>query len=341
METTTPSQPWADNASFRMIDVGAKATTQRRAIAQGSIELAADAFTALRDRKNPKGDVLALAEVAGIMAAKRTADTIPLCHPLPLESVRLHFELNEITRSVTVHCEARTTAKTGVEMEALAGVNGALLTIYDLSKAVNPELTISNIRLNLKEGGKSGLWRHPADVGASAAAESVRPSTPRDLDQVTAAVLTISDRVSSGVAEDRSGPILTEILTSRGVRLVGHLCVSDNVEKIQSAVMKLIREDRAELVVTTGGTGLSPRDVTPEALEKIWNRKIDGFGELLRSSGSRHISTAWLSRSLGCVIDRTLVIALPGSHKAVSEGLEALLPLIPHALHTLRGGGHA
>lgn len=163
METTKASPSWGDNASFRMIDVGEKPATRRRAIAQGSILLSREAFTALRDQKNPKGNVLALAEVAGIQAAKKTADLIPLCHPLPLSSVRFEFKLDEERSTVTTFCEARATASTGVEMEALAGVNGALLTIYDLSKAVNPELTISEIRLNLKEGGKSGIWTHPLD----------------------------------------------------------------------------------------------------------------------------------------------------------------------------------
>lgn len=164
MVTTTVSQPWGDNSSFRMIDVGGKPATRRRAIAQGKIILSKEAFEALRDHKNPKGNVLALAEVAGIQAAKKTADLIPLCHPLPLTSVRFEFKLNEVEHTVMVFCEAKATASTGVEMEALAGINGALLTIYDLSKAVNPTLTISDIRLNLKEGGKSGVWHHPEDM---------------------------------------------------------------------------------------------------------------------------------------------------------------------------------
>ncbi len=161
METITASQPWGANSSFRMIDVGHKPATLRRAVAQGVIHLSTEAFVALRDHKNPKGHVLAMAEVAGIQAAKKTADLLPLCHPLPLTSVRFEFRLDEKQMTVTVYCEARATASTGVEMEALVGINGALLTIYDLSKAVNPDLRISDIRLNLKEGGKSGHWVHP------------------------------------------------------------------------------------------------------------------------------------------------------------------------------------
>ena len=140
------SQQSAVDSVFRMIDVGAKQPTRRRAVAQGTIHLGERAFQAVRRGTNPKGDVLALAEVAGIMATKRTADPIPLCHPLPLDSVRVHCDLDEAKLAVTVSCEAATVAKTGVEMEALCGVNGALLAIYDLSKAVDPVLSISDIR---------------------------------------------------------------------------------------------------------------------------------------------------------------------------------------------------
>ena len=150
-----------------------------------------------------------MAEVAGIMAAKKTADSLPLCHPLPLQSVRLSFELNDSDRSILVLCEAITSAQTGVEMEALAGVNGALLAIYDLSKAVDPTITLCDIRLDFKEGGKSGVWRHPdfqaTAPDALAASHAAVPKT-KILDGVCAAVLTISDRTFAGESEDRSGP---------------------------------------------------------------------------------------------------------------------------------------
>jgi cyclic pyranopterin phosphate synthase len=151
----------AEQERFHMIDVGEKPPTKRRALARGRIEMSSAAFEALRDGKNPKGDVLAQAEVAGMLAAKRTAELIPLCHPLALDQVRVRFELSDATRSVIAWCEASATARTGVEMEALQGVSGALLAIYDLSKAVDPVLTISEVRLSVKEGGKSGRWVHP------------------------------------------------------------------------------------------------------------------------------------------------------------------------------------
>lgn len=342
METTSVSQAWADDpsaikdrSSFHMIDVGEKLATKRRAEAQGEIVLSKAAFIAVKENKNPKGNVLALAEVAGIMSAKKTSDLIPLCHPLPLHSVHLKFELNEAELSVKVFCEARTTAQTGVEMEALCGVNGALLTIYDLSKAVDPLIEIKNIRLNFKEGGKSGLWKNPSYRTEIATAPSIQR-----LENITTCVLTISDRVSRNEAVDKSGPFITERLKQEGAKILDHSVVSDETSEIQNYILKMIETKKPQMILTTGGTGLSPRDVTPEALGAITTRTISGFGELLRQDGSKHIQTAWLSRSLACVINETLVIALPGSQNACREALDVLSPILKHALHTMHGGKH-
>jgi len=160
MERPTTSLPSAaDNAQFRMIDVGEKTPTRRRAVAHGRIRMASETLNLIRNRALPKGDVLTLAEVAGILAAKQTSGLLPLCHPLPLDSVRVRCQVEEAAVLVTV--EAVATAKTGVEMEALVGVSLALLCIYDLAKGVDPVLSISDIYLEVKEGGKSGRWVHP------------------------------------------------------------------------------------------------------------------------------------------------------------------------------------
>lgn len=151
---------------YRMIDVGGKNTTRRRAIATGRIQLGPVAYPMVRDRRLPKGDPLVLAETAGILAAKKTADLIPLCHPLGLDHVVVAFEFDPAGESVVVFCQAATSARTGVEMEALAGVQTALLTIWDLAKQVEPALAIDGIRLVLKEGGKSGRWIHPEGLPA-------------------------------------------------------------------------------------------------------------------------------------------------------------------------------
>lgn len=151
-----------DRAShYRMVDVGGKPQTRRRALACGRIRLGEIAFPRVRDASLPKGDALRLAETAGILAAKKAAEIIPLCHPLGLDHVALAFRLHPRDHAVEVFCLTSTSARTGVEMEALAGVNAALLTIWDLAKQVEPALAIDGVRLLTKSGGKSGDWRHP------------------------------------------------------------------------------------------------------------------------------------------------------------------------------------
>jgi len=141
----------------RMVDVGAKAETARVAIAAGRIRMSAAALSAIRDGDGPKGDVLAAARIAGIMAAKKTADLIPLCHPLPLHSVSVDFAIEE--GAIRATATASLTGKTGVEMEVLTAVSLALLTIYDMAKAIDKGMVIEEVRLIEKRGGKSGHWK--------------------------------------------------------------------------------------------------------------------------------------------------------------------------------------
>ncbi|MDW7711279.1 MAG: cyclic pyranopterin monophosphate synthase MoaC [Deferrisomatales bacterium] len=145
----------------RMVDVGGKEPTERRAEAAGSVWMGPDTFRRLTDRTLEKGDVLQVARLAGIMAAKRTPDLIPLCHPLPLSAVTVEFALDPADNRVDIRCEARVTGRTGVEMEALTGVSVAALTVYDMCKAVDREMVIGNLRLLRKEGGKSGSYERP------------------------------------------------------------------------------------------------------------------------------------------------------------------------------------
>ena len=150
--------------TFGMINVSSKHPTPRRAMACGTIWLGQQGYTAVRDRTLPKGDALALAEIAGIQAAKRCADWIPLCHPLALDGVQIDNVLDASEASVTIYAQVAAYAKTGVEMEALTAVQAALLTIWDLAKQVEANLLIGNTRLLLKQGGKQGFWRNPDHI---------------------------------------------------------------------------------------------------------------------------------------------------------------------------------
>ncbi|KEZ18086.1 Molybdenum cofactor biosynthesis protein C [Sphingobium yanoikuyae] len=148
-----------EDGAARMVDVSAKAVTAREAVAAGRITMAADAAQAIAAGLVKKGDVLAVARVAGIMAAKRTAELIPLCHPIPLSAVTIDFTLHD--DGVTVTATARTAGQTGVEMEALTAATAALLTVYDMAKALDKGMIIGDVRLLAKRGGKSGDWTAP------------------------------------------------------------------------------------------------------------------------------------------------------------------------------------
>jgi len=147
----------------RMVDVGAKPATRRRALAAGRIRMRRETLERVSEGGHRKGDVLAVARIAGIMAAKRTADLVPLCHPLPLSRVALAFEIDGAASAVECRAEVETVAPTGVEMEALTAVQVALLTVYDMCKAVDRGMVIDAVRLLEKSGGRSGTWRREPD----------------------------------------------------------------------------------------------------------------------------------------------------------------------------------
>ena len=149
---------------FSMADIRHKRPTARRAVAVGELSAGPVAFEMIVERRLPKGDALVMAEIAGLQGAKQASTLMPLCHPLTLELVRVRCLPVPERLVIRVYCEVATEARTGVEMEALAGVSAALLTLYDLTKPIEPALTIGAIRLLFKEGGKRGLWKHPGGM---------------------------------------------------------------------------------------------------------------------------------------------------------------------------------
>ena len=156
---------WAEDLfkknSFNMVDVSAKKETFRRALASGKIYVGEKVFNMIKNNEMPKGDPISLAEVAAVLGVKKTSELIPLCHPLPIDHTATKIVMHDANNSLEVFCVVSAVAKTGVEMEAIMGVNSALITIYDLSKIVNPHLKIDNVKLLIKEGGKSGVWTNP------------------------------------------------------------------------------------------------------------------------------------------------------------------------------------
>ncbi len=338
--TSQQSAGESPRSSFRMIDVSPKAATQRRAVAYGELMADAGTIRIVAERRLPKGDALALAEVAGIQGAKTVSSALPLCHPLPLDSVRIRCE--PLGDRIRVTCEASAFAKTGVEMEALAGTSAALLCLHDLIKGIDPGLEIGGVRVLVKEGGKTGVWKHPKGDPRAPSSEP-GPESESDrylLDGVRASVITASDRCSRGDTEDVSGPAVRDWLAARGAELVSTETVPDEPAVLRAALSDALGDGRARLVVVTGGTGLGPRDGSPEAVSALGGREIPGFGEKMRAQGALRAKHAWLSRSTGHVVRGAVVLAVPGSPKGAVESLDAVRELLAHAIDIAGGGDH-
>lgn len=327
-----------EHKHFHMADVGRKRITPRRAVAVGELT-AGEAFAAIVERTLPKGDAVAMAEVAGLQGVKSASRLMPLCHPLPIEHMDVRCVPQPERRAIRVYCEVATQARTGVEMEALAGVNAALLTLYDLTKPVNPALAMGGIRLLFKEGGKKGLWFHPEGISEEEQ-DYYAPRGPAGLDGVSAEVVTLSDRASRGEYPDKAGPLLVERLKALGAE-VGPAEVRPDEPEGLAVRLRELADEGVKLVLCTGGTGPGPHDHTPEALARVEDRRLSGLGEMFRSESSQHTPLAWLSDAEAVVVGGTLVIALPGSSKAVSQGMEILAPILAHTLKMVAGeGGH-
>ncbi len=335
---STHANAGSDPGHFHMADVRSKRPTRRRAVACGEFYPGPLAFPLIIERRLPKGDALTMAEIAGLQGAKQAAALIPLCHPLTLDLVEVRCLPVAERHCIRAYCEVATTARTGVEMEALAGSSAALLTLYDLTKPVEPALTMGAIRLLFKEGGKRGLWIHPDGMSASEH-EQYQPRGPARLDGIRTAVLTLSDRAHQGRYADASGPLLVEALEALGAEVVDTRVMPDDAEALAAQLRQFPAQD-IRLVLCTGGTGLGPRDRTPEALAMLGGCRVPGIGEYFRSESSQHTPLACLSRADAVQLGEMLVIALPGSPRAVQQGMAILAPILAHAVAMAEGEGH-
>lgn len=301
-----------------MIDISKKIKTLRTAVAKATLSAAPSTIQALRENKLPKGDPIPVAKVAAVQAAKNTSLMIPYCHPLPLDYVDCRFEIQNDRIEVTA--EVKAIYKTGVEMEALAAVSAAVLTLYDMMKAVDEAMEITSIKLVKKTGGKSDF----------------KPATVRGRKAV---VLVVSDSVSAGTRGDISGKLIIERLKKEGFESLMYDVVADDVSAIEAKLRDFVKT--ADIVITTGGTGLSPRDRTPEATARVIEREIPGIEEVLRAYGQDRTPFSMLSRGKAGVSGRAIIINLPGSSRAVAESLDALFPWLFHAFAMMEGEGHS
>lgn len=271
----------------------------------------------LKENDLPKKDVLAIARSSGVMAAKKTADMIPYCHPIPIDACDISFELEACKVVITASVEA--VSKTGLEMEALTAASISALVLYDMLKPIDKAMEIQSTRLLEKHGGKSDF----------------EEDIPRDF---RSAVIVTSDGTYQGARKDKSGKLIQEKLESYGIQ-PDYFVLPDDLEQIKTKLSELCRQN-FHLIVTTGGTGLGPRDVTVEATRAIIDREIPGVVEAARSYGQNRTPYAMLSRGLAGQKGNTMILNLPGSSGGVRETLAAVFPAVFHAYKMMKGEGH-
>ena len=304
----------------RMVDVGDKSETTRVATAAGRVTTTAEVISLVRADDMPKADVLSTARIAGISGAKKTSELIPLCHQLNLSSVTVSFELEE--NSIAIEATAKTFGRTGVEMEALTAVAIAGLTLHDMIKAVDPAAVLGDIRLVSKTGGKRGHWTRDGVIPPAA----VRPGT--------ATVVVASTTGASGERPDTTGPVIASWLVSAGYAVDEVSVVPD--AGIAAELARVVQTAPA-VIITTGGTGVSPTDQTPEATRLVLDRELPGVAEALRAKGMESTPMASLSRGLVGLSGQTVIVNLPGSRGGVKDGLAVLDELLPHLVAQASG----
>ncbi|KAF0965408.1 bifunctional molybdenum cofactor biosynthesis protein MoaC/MoaB [Rhodococcus sp. T7] len=307
----------------RMVDVSAKADTTRTAVAAGQLVTTPAVIELVRADDLPKADVLATARIAGISGAKKTSELIPLCHQLALSSVKVEFGFTE--NAITIEATAKTKGPTGVEMEALTAVAVAGLTLHDMVKAVDPAATLDGVRLLTKDGGKRGHWTR----------EQQSTETPT-VTARSAAVLVASTGGAKGTREDTTGPVIAAWLEERGFTTRGPLVYAD--ADVAAGLADALSGNPA-LIISTGGTGVSPTDATPEATRAVLDRELPGVADAIRNRGTEVTPHASLSRGLAGVANGTVVVNLPGSPGGVKDGLSVLDPIVDHLLAQVAGGG--
>ncbi|AOA58580.1 bifunctional molybdenum cofactor biosynthesis protein MoaC/MoaB [Acinetobacter larvae] len=298
-----------------MKNITMKPESYRMAQASSSVLAPAHCLALLAEGKTEKGDALKTARIAGILAAKRTDELIPLCHPLPIHAAEVTFEL--LTDRVVIHATVETIAATGVEMEALTAASLAALTIYDMLKphCSAHELSIAACQLDLKTGGKSSFSRKLHR-------------------KIAAAVIVLSDRVAAGKKTDTAGQSIVSCLEETGFSPIHYQIIADDSEILKQLITQLT--SRYACIITVGGTGIGQRDITVETVQPLLQQELHGLMEAARAFGQKRTPYAALSRGVAGFIDQALLLTLPGSRRGASETMAAILPALIH-IFAVRG----
>ncbi|OMP30542.1 bifunctional molybdenum cofactor biosynthesis protein MoaC/MoaB [Mangrovimonas sp. DI 80] len=301
-----------------MVDITHKIKTLRVATAQAVVKVSKqDTIDAIKNNMVPKGNVFEMSKTAGLFAVKNTHNIIPDCHPLPIEFTSVEFEIKDL--DIKIDVTIKTIYKTGVEVEAMHGASVVALTLYDMLKPIDKQIEIGTIKLLDKKGGKSSF-------------------NNKHRSQLKACLFVCSDTISAGLKEDKAGKAIIEKLEQNDVAISKYEVIPDEIDIIREKT--ITNSENHNLIIFTGGTGLSFRDVTPEALEPILERRIPGIEEAIRSYGQERTPYSMLSRSVAGTLADCLVLALPGSTNGAKESMDAVFPHLLHIFKILKGQQH-
>jgi len=303
-----------------MNDITHKISTLRIAKAQAIVKVSnPETIATIIAGHVPKGDIYTMSKAAALLAIKKTSDVIPDCHPMPIESASVVSEISEL--EIRIYVEVKTIYKTGVEVEAMHGASIAALTMYDMLKPIDKGVEIHSIRLVEKKGGKSDF----KDLSKS---------------EFTAAVIVCSDSVAAGTKKDSSGLAIQKKLEGLGIKVKHYETIADEEVQITEQVISYT-DQGIDILIFTGGTGVSKRDMTPDTIRPLLDIEIPGIMETARNYGSARTPYSMLSRGVAGIRGNSLIITLPGSVKGVEESMEVLFPYVLHVFKIMAGEGHS
>lgn len=301
-----------------MIDVSEKPESLRTATAQALVFVSPLTIEKIKDGNSPKGNFFEAAKISATIGVKKTFELIPYCHSIPIDAINIEFSIEKDFIRLTV--AVKSVWKTGVEMEALTGASIGALTIYDMLKPIDDNLKIDSIKVLEKQGGIKNI-----------------PQI-KDKKKLCSVVIVISD--TRTIDNDTSGKIIINVLIKKGFEIVDYKVIPDNQKMIEEELIKYCNSSHIDLILTSGGTGVGPRDVTPEATKNIIEKEINGIVENLRRYGQQRTPTSMLSRGIAGIRGNTIIVNLPGSTEAATQSLNALFPGILHAFKMIEGHGH-
>ncbi|MCS7184723.1 MAG: bifunctional molybdenum cofactor biosynthesis protein MoaC/MoaB [bacterium] len=290
-----------------MIDTSWKIKTLRTAKAVASLKFSKNTYKLAKNKKLVKGDIFEASKIVAALSAKNVSNALPFCHNIPIECVKTDIKLNK--NSIDIIVEVKTIARTGCEMEALYAAAVAALNCYDFLKPHDKKIEITSIKLLEKKGGKSDFT----------------DEIPKGF---KSGVLVISDSISSGLKKDKAGLEIVKRLKSYGIKKIEYKIIPDEASLIKNQVESWVNK-KFNLIVTTGGTGISTRDTTPEAIKPLISKELP-IMEAARMYGMERTPYAMLSRGISGITNNTLILTLPGSTRGVIETLNVVFPYVFH-----------